>query len=296
MPQRERQKQMKRTIDGWIEAYLRYLSVAEQVGPPGAKPWQLSPAQREQIDSLAGDFKPPASRNGPARERAARALKALTKAGDDLRAAQKLADVHPPPKVGENMAAQRIVARRSPEGAVAALGWIRAEIHYLERYEIAIRADRDAGVISVPRRLVPEADEELVRELHHRVAGLCVLAREIEDSPIFVAQEHDADRFCRLVQILEDVVQRVREADGQKLRRNSQQASVKRAVNLARGTYASTLASELLGVRSEELIEELVRQQLSQRCPTVLGPHMSDDLDDRGTRWRIGASTDGSRP
>jgi len=118
----------------------------------------------------------------PSRARASQALRDFVNAGDRLRAAQRRAGLkHAPPKVGANLESQRILAKRSPEHAEAAIEWIEAEIDYLEHYEASIQSDRAANVINVPRHLVPAADADLLVELRRRVMALGSLAAEIED-------------------------------------------------------------------------------------------------------------------
>lgn len=79
LPERERQKMMKRTIDRWIEAYLRLASVAEQLSMEleeegddqaadaviGLRPWQWTIDQRLRAERLAHEIAPRPPRDGP---------------------------------------------------------------------------------------------------------------------------------------------------------------------------------------------------------------------------------------
>lgn len=143
LPERERQRRITDTLDRWEKAFWGRVEL----------------------------------RNGPARQAEALAYRRLVKAGDRLQAAHEAAGIPLAPKVGESIKVQRVVSNRSP---TAALDWINAEIDYLLEYEQTIRASQTANIIRVPRGGYPAADDDVLRELHRRLAELRALADEVE--------------------------------------------------------------------------------------------------------------------
>lgn len=256
---------MRRTVDDWIEAYLRFQRARQHVAPSEIDAWRLPLRERERINALSpsrSDRNHPSStvrRDAGARQRATRALAQLRNAGDRLNEAHRVAGVSRPPKVGENVAAQRIVARRDPP---AALQWVNAEIDYLRHLEIAIKADQTANVINVPRGFSPAADEARLKELNRRLTVLESMAQDIEDCPLMRARRQDALAYSRLEAIVEDLARRVDETDRLKNRRQDQETRRARMMALVADTPALQLAHHLVGPSdAPALIDQLVATQ-----------------------------------
>jgi len=129
---------------------------------------------KDTLDRWEAPFKLGAAPRDPRlRQAAVRALRDLHTAAEHLRVVREAAGVPFAPKVGENFDAQRTVMSREPGRALA---WIEAEIAELEQRHATVRAERTAGVLTLPESYQhPESMDEAFTQ---RLAALKDLAEE----------------------------------------------------------------------------------------------------------------------
>jgi hypothetical protein len=206
-----------------------------------------------------------APRNDKLRQAAHTALQNLLRAEKDLRAAQLRAGVVPPPKVGENLRAQRAVAKR--KSVSAARSWILAEITYLERYREHVLAHDAANLMQVGCGGSPAANKSVVNECDHRIAALHDLLAEVEsDSTRFLRDEFSQDDLDKFDRFAASEINLAKRADDQKQRRRGHSDLCDAVSQRILGhPHGCKLAASLAG----DLAPEFVRHRVAQIARTM---------------------------